>query len=167
MSFLNLFKKKPKHPVKPWPFPTHPYNQADFYFVENIDNPEQIHCFTANDITQVSFPTPDRCLIITKSDQVIRGLNTECYINTSTECWNYVIRTAKGLTYSDQDKWKWIKEEGISKYLLYTLNELGIPLDIQEYICQHHPNLISQIENLDPTLKTKYEHELNLSTVDV
>jgi hypothetical protein len=42
-----------------------------------------------------------------------------------------------------------------------------LPKDCQEHICRSRPHLISQIPNLYPELKVKYQHELELSRVDL
>lgn len=39
--------------------------------------------------------------------------------------------------------------------------------EMQEYICQHRPDLIGNIQGLDPDLAKKYQHEVGLSQVDV
>jgi hypothetical protein len=39
--------------------------------------------------------------------------------------------------------------------------------NIQEFVIKHWPHLIGQLENLDPLLEFKYQHELEISRVDL
>lgn len=47
------------------------------------------------------------------------------------------------------------------------LNKVGMTKEQQEYILKHRPDLASKIENLDPELKAKYQHEVGLGHVDL
>jgi hypothetical protein len=107
-SYSDTEKKRP-HPFEPWPFPSQGY-WGEHYIVENLNDPSHSQTFTPDDIVSVSFPTPDQCLIVTENSFVANNTHIECHILTSTECWNYTTRTAGGLKYSDEDKWKWLKD---------------------------------------------------------
>jgi hypothetical protein len=44
---------------------------------------------------------------------------------------------------------------------------LRLSKDEQEFVIRHRPHFIGQILKLDPELKSKYQHELELSRVDL
>ena len=72
--------------------------------------------------------------------------------------------------YSLEDKMGWLKEEGVTDTLFDILNYSGVrtmPVEIQEYIIQHRPDLINKIQGLDPELKAKYRHEDELGNTDL
>lgn len=65
----------------------------------------------------------------------------------------------------DADKWALLK--GSIPNNLEVLNLVGMNKKMQEFICKTRPDLIGEIERLDPGLKKIYVHEKNLSQVDI
>ena len=63
-------------------------------------------------------------------------------------------------------KWKWLRE-GVTEDLVYLFRTLRLTKKMQTYICQQRPDLIHLVRNLDPELKAKYHHELELAKVDL
>jgi hypothetical protein len=68
---------------------------------------------------------------------------------------------------TDEGKWNTIRAKKLSKTVLGKLNKAGMTKDMQEYIVQHRPDLINQIKDLDPELKIRYSHEVELGNVDL
>lgn len=71
--------------------------------------------------------------------------------------------------WTDEDKW-WMLLKGRDgcELLLWIFGKTGtIKPDMQEYICRHRPDLIGEIENLDPELARKYSYEVELSNTDL
>lgn len=64
------------------------------------------------------------------------------------------------------EKWDWL-HQGVTSGLIRLLNSLGMNKVMQEYIIKRRPDLIGEIEHLDPKLKDKYSHERNLGNVDL
>lgn len=60
-----------------------------------------------------------------------------------------------------------LKERGLDEETFNTLNDMEIPEDVQEWICQYRPDLINHIDHLDPKVKAKYRHETELGGVDL
>ena len=60
-----------------------------------------------------------------------------------------------------------IKDMGMTQELLDNLNAMGMPYDVQEWICQNRPDLINQIEKIWPSLDKKYQHEKELGNADL
>ena len=77
------------------------------------------------------------------------------------------IRFLRSQHYTPFDKWIWAKYEGVTDNLVEVLNHLRMGKEIQNYVCYHRPDLIGKIRHLDPKLKAKYSHELELSGVDL
>jgi hypothetical protein len=78
------------------------------------------------------------------------------------------------------DKWSWIKggglfeqkdgtyaKEDLSKDLIRTLNYFGMNHIMQRYICDNRPDLINEINPLEPELAKKYKHEKELGNLDL
>jgi hypothetical protein len=80
--------------------------------------------------------------------------------------WHCYIRGVASGRPTGETKWKWLKA-GVSENLVDILNEVGMDNNMQAYICKHRPDLIGKIKDLDPSLKAKYQHELELSQVDL
>lgn len=59
------------------------------------------------------------------------------------------------------------------KWKLLRLNPESITVinqptkEMQEYVIKHRPDLIGEIDDLDPELKAKYQHEVGLGQVDL
>jgi hypothetical protein len=68
---------------------------------------------------------------------------------------------------TDEDKWKFLAEKGITKESIKLLNAVGIPKIMQEHIIDKRPDLIKLIKDLDPGLRKKYSQELNLSGIEI
>ena len=62
----------------------------------------------------------------------------------------------------------WFEKEGVTEHLfwLFRVAESTSP-SLQEYIIRQRPDLINKIENLDPRLKRKYQHEEEFSHADL
>jgi hypothetical protein len=78
---------------------------------------------------------------------------------------NYLAVNASD--YSNEEKMRWLREEGITEQLLSVLNAVKMSKTAQEYIIKRRPDLVGQIDNLDPELVEKYQHEKELGTVDL
>ena len=59
-----------------------------------------------------------------------------------------------------------LREEGVEK-LFSTINWLGMTRNMQEYVLEQRPDLIREINQLDPELKEKYKDEWNLSGIEI
>lgn len=85
---------------------------------------------------------------------------------------------------SDNDIWKALEEDVrcamVIKTLTPKMQEFVVHEDpslieyiqdpsaeVQEYVCQHRPDLVGKIKNLDPGLKAKYQHEEELGRTDL
>ena len=68
-------------------------------------------------------------------------------------------------TATDEDKWALLMANIPHNFDF--LNELGMTKEMQEYICQHRPDLAAGIKDLDPELVKKYQHEVGLGYVDL
>ena|ERR1035437_1919021 len=71
------------------------------------------------------------------------------------------------LKYTSEDQISWLEKEGFSDYLFDILNGMWMDKKVQEYIIEKRPDLISKIENLDPSLKIGHKHELGLSGIEI
>jgi hypothetical protein len=117
---------------------------------------------------------------------VLRGIPGECFqyaLQVVQSRWPegesairkdvYWWRTYLGINVvrkqpSKEDKQRWIREEGFTPKLFDVLNVLGdMPIEFQEFTFRLRPDLVGQIKNLDPRLKEKYQHEFELSQVDL
>jgi hypothetical protein len=77
----------------------------------------------------------------------------------------WYIHGTEILNPTDEEKWMFLKANiGLN---LDFLNRAGMTEDMQEYVCINRPDLIGEIEDLDPILKEKYKDEMNLSNVEV
>ena len=47
------------------------------------------------------------------------------------------------------------------------IKDLFLYYELQEYICRERPDLVGKIRDLNPDLKAKYRHELELAGVDL
>lgn len=65
------------------------------------------------------------------------------------------------------DKEKWMLLKANIPRNLEILNQIRMTPEMQEYILQHRPDLANQIDDLDPDLKAKYQHEVGLSNADL
>ena len=64
--------------------------------------------------------------------------------------------------------WELLKQAPMPIHEILAIGSFwGITKDMQEYICQNRPDLITQIPDLHPDLKAKYYHEVELAGVDV
>ena len=63
---------------------------------------------------------------------------------------------------SDADKWALLKGNPEN------IQVIGKPsLEMQEYVIQRRPDLVALIGGLDPSLKSKYQHEVEMGGVDL
>jgi hypothetical protein len=81
----------------------------------------------------------------------IHGLMRKCYGHRKAE---------------DEKKWSWIHSK-IDENLIEILNEVGMNGRMQAYILDRRPDLIGRMKKVFPELKVKYQHELELSQVDL
>jgi hypothetical protein len=69
---------------------------------------------------------------------------------------------------SKEEQRKWALEEGFTPELLEIFLLLGeMPVEFQELVLCLRPDLVGQIPGLDSGLKAKYQHEVELSQVDL
>lgn len=69
---------------------------------------------------------------------------------------------SKSSSLTDTFKWELLRANPES------IKVIGKPsIDMQEYVIKTRPDLIGEIENLDPSLKTKYSHEVGVGNVDL
>jgi hypothetical protein len=66
---------------------------------------------------------------------------------------------------TDDDRWALIQGDFIHNMMI--LNKLGMNAEMQEYIISHRPDQITRIADLDPKVKKKFSHELNLSGIEI
>jgi hypothetical protein len=66
---------------------------------------------------------------------------------------------------SDENKWLLLKGSIGNNFEI--LNSVGMNYEMQEYVCQNRPDLVSSIKDLDPELVKKYQHEKELGKVDL
>jgi hypothetical protein len=90
----------------------------------------------------------------------------EDILQTEPKLWQNYVRYLFRMT-SNEDKWAWLKAGPITNNIFRVLNELGLSRDMQGYVLKRRPDLISKIKNLNPCWKTIYQHELELSRVDL
>jgi hypothetical protein len=74
--------------------------------------------------------------------------------------------------WTDEQKWEFLKSpapgDDSCELFMWLFNWTGtIKKNMQEYIIQKKPHLISEIKNLDPELAKKYSHEVELGKVDL
>jgi hypothetical protein len=60
-----------------------------------------------------------------------------------------------------------VKLHKIDQELIDGLNFLGMEPEVQEALIKKRPDLIGEIEDLDPELERKYRHEHELGKVDL
>ena len=73
------------------------------------------------------------------------------------------LEVFNGMNLSDDMKWSILKQDVVKAAPLIPDYS---PVQ-QEYIIQKRPDLIGQIQNLDPALKAKYQHETELGGIDL
>lgn len=66
----------------------------------------------------------------------------------------------------DKTKIKWMETEGMT-YVLQSILICGAGKEAQEWVCQNRPDLIGLFKDLDPSLRSKYSHELEIAGVDL
>jgi hypothetical protein len=62
--------------------------------------------------------------------------------------------------------WRIAKTKGLKTNLKF-LVQIGCPKEIQDYVIRLRPDLVNLIRHLDPELRDKYQHEVELSRVDL
>lgn len=81
--------------------------------------------------------------------------------------WDLYLESLEKRFYTASQKIEWLEQEGFTENLLEVLNYLGMEPEVQEYIIQHRPDLIGKIQNLEPSVREKYQHEEELSHEDL
>jgi hypothetical protein len=101
-------------------------------------------------------------------EHVVKGrfILAEFCLKDRLPWWNAYREIIGKRKISNTQKWLWLKED-ISDRLVSILNYLGMTKEMQEFICEQRPDLISLITNLHPDLKARFQHELSLSKVDL
>lgn len=88
--------------------------------------------------------------------------------------YNYVITVMKNNFQRDHqtretnaNKWRLLRTEELTPEMVEFLDFQGMTVEMQEYVLERRPDLISKMLWLDPSLKTKYKHESELSNADL
>jgi hypothetical protein len=81
--------------------------------------------------------------------------------------WARYVEDVKQRKHSEEEKWSWIKNEGLNEFVFEIINNGSMSQEMQEYILQHRPDLAAEIKNLDQVLMKKYQHEVELGNVDL
>ena len=68
---------------------------------------------------------------------------------------------------SHETRLKWIQEEGVTQNLFDILSRMDRDVEVQEILIKARPDLIGRIKDLDPRLKEKYSHEVELEILDI
>jgi hypothetical protein len=96
-----------------------------------------------------------------------RFIKGEDILKTYNQVWKDYLTFISKLTYiSKIKKWQWLYES-LGVITVELLNKFGMDKKMQEYIIQNSPDLIGKIQNLDPELKAKYSHEVELGNIDL
>jgi hypothetical protein len=85
------------------------------------------------------------------------------WIENGAKAW-YIcgLMVSKAIVFSNNDKWSFLKNDPEA------IKVIGSPtVEMQEYLIGLRPDLIGEIDGLDPKLKVKFEHELEISKVDL
>jgi hypothetical protein len=102
------------------------------------------------------------------SKKILKGrwAEAEDVIRQDPRTWFDYVSEISSRGVSEKTKWKWLKKE-ITPGLVDILNWTRMNRAMKEYICIRRPDLIGQIEKLDPELKGKFEFEVELGTIDL
>lgn len=109
-----------------------------------------------------------------------RWPEAEDLLRTDRRYWDIYVRFLSGHALSredwEKDVWTWLKDPkynmentieilNIADY--YSEYGYGSTDAMHEYICQHRPDLINKIWEIDSELAKKYQHETELGNLDV